>query len=203
MQIDRHVPGRGVAVVGKSGDGKSKRQSVPWLCGQDSKLSRLPPFHLENQSLPASVSIARYLNTIPELDSIQSKWYEHLRLPQAHLDNSSGHATVTLPSVPLRCSCHLLSTPTIEASIVKIAIANLSSQSGSRRRSPQPNPSGRSPQAQAQATRARPSILLHGRQVPRLLHNHHRLLARSNSRRLRRFVIPIIQLLLETMGRRY
>lgn len=33
---------------------------------------------------------------------------------------------------------------------------------------------------------SRPPILLHGRQVPRLLHHHHRLLARTNRRRLRR-----------------
>ena len=77
---------------------------------------------------------------------------------------------------------------------------------GSRSRSPQPNAAGGSPQAQAQGTsnshyitltiingvhvdsRPRPTILLHGRQVPRLLHHHHRLLARPNRRRLRRLL---------------
>ena len=34
--------------------------------------------------------------------------------------------------------------------------------------------------------RTRPALLLHGRQVPRLLHHHDRLLARANRRRLRR-----------------
>ena len=34
--------------------------------------------------------------------------------------------------------------------------------------------------------RTRPPLLLHGRQVPRLLHHHDRLLARANRRRLRR-----------------
>lgn len=78
---------------------------------------------------------------------------------------------------------------------------------GSRSRSPQPNTAGRGPQAQAEGTnhplppnaskwrcadfalsldaRSRPPILLHGRQVPRLLHHHDRLLARPNRRRLR------------------
>lgn len=32
------------------------------------------------------------------------------------------------------------------------------------------------------------ALVLHGRQVPRLLHNHHRLLARTNRRRLRRLL---------------
>jgi hypothetical protein len=75
---------------------------------------------------------------------------------------------------------------------------------GSRSRSPQPHAAGGSAQAQAQGTsnsprirpqvtnvldvdsRSRPTILLHGRQVPRLLHHHYRLLARPNRRRLRR-----------------
>lgn len=35
-------------------------------------------------------------------------------------------------------------------------------------------------------TGARPTVLLHGRQVPRLLHHHHRLLARPDRRHLRR-----------------
>ena len=34
----------------------------------------------------------------------------------------------------------------------------------------------------------RPTIVLHGRQVPRLLYNHHRLLTRTNSRRMRRML---------------
>merc|ERR1712093_950428 len=35
-----------------------------------------------------------------------------------------------------------------------------------------------------------PKILLHGCQVPRLLHHHHRLLARTNRRHLRRLLFP-------------
>ena len=34
----------------------------------------------------------------------------------------------------------------------------------------------------------RPTLILHGRQVPRLLHHHYRLLARTNRRRLRRLL---------------
>lgn len=37
-------------------------------------------------------------------------------------------------------------------------------------------------------TRARAPILLHGRQMPRLLHHHHRLLARPDRRHLRRLL---------------
>jgi len=51
---------------------------------------------------------------------------------------------------------------------------------GSRRRSPQPNARGRSAQAQAQDPRTRPPLLLHGRKVPGMLHNHDRLLARPD-----------------------
>lgn len=36
--------------------------------------------------------------------------------------------------------------------------------------------------------RARPALLLHGRQVPRLLHHHDGLLARANRRHLRRLL---------------
>ncbi len=37
-------------------------------------------------------------------------------------------------------------------------------------------------------TRARPALLLHGRQMPRLLHHHDRLLARPNRRHLWRLL---------------
>jgi hypothetical protein len=68
----------------------------------------------------------------------------------------------------------------------KISKANNRHFSGSRSRSSQPNASGGSAQAQAQDPRPRPSLLLHGRQVPRLLHNHNCLLARSDCRPMRR-----------------
>ncbi|KAE9961062.1 hypothetical protein BLS_005980, partial [Venturia inaequalis] len=58
----------------------------------------------------------------------------------------------------------------------------------SRSRPPQPNPSGRSSQVQAQAARTRPPILLYRCQVPRLLHNHHGFLVRTNCCRLRRLL---------------
>ena len=54
-----------------------------------------------------------------------------------------------------------------------------------RRRSPQPEPCGRSESAQAQATRAVAQLVLHGRQVPRLLQHHRRLLTRPDRRPLR------------------
>jgi hypothetical protein len=78
---------------------------------------------------------------------------------------------------------------------------------GSRSRSPQPHPSGRGPQAQAEGVFymaqlmlpttpltlasdacTRPSFLLHGRQVPWMLHHHHRLLARPDGCCLRRLL---------------
>ena len=37
-------------------------------------------------------------------------------------------------------------------------------------------------------SRTRPTIIFHGRQVSRLLHNHHRLLARTDSRCMRRLL---------------
>ncbi len=39
-----------------------------------------------------------------------------------------------------------------------------------------------------QDPRARPALLFHGRQVPRLLHHHHRLLARTDRRGVRRLL---------------
>jgi hypothetical protein len=55
----------------------------------------------------------------------------------------------------------------------------------SRRRSPQPLRRAPSSPAQAQAAGTEPQLVLHGRQVPRLLRHHHCLLARSNCRAMR------------------
>ena len=55
-----------------------------------------------------------------------------------------------------------------------------------RKRPTAPAPRGREAQAQAEAPRAAPEQLLHGRQVPRLLQDHHRLQSRADGRALRR-----------------
>jgi len=61
-------------------------------------------------------------------------------------------------------------------------------QDGSRSRSSQPCSSGWGTKAQAEDSRPSSTILLHGRQVPRLLHNHYCFLARTDCRHLRRLL---------------
>merc|ERR1711939_158106 len=61
-------------------------------------------------------------------------------------------------------------------------------QYGSRCRPLEPIASGWGPQAQVEDPCARPALLLHGRQVPWLLHHHHRLLPRPDRRRVRRLL---------------
>lgn len=126
----------------------------------------------ERRCLSANVTVGHWKNSITTTTSLQNR--------------SPTHA------------------PSLKRTIAKIETNTVIT--GSRSRSPQPHPPGRAQEAQAEGTidllpqspglsltstsdpRPCSSLILHGRQVPRLLHHHHRLLTRPDRRRLRRLL---------------
>merc|ERR1712038_406032 len=61
-------------------------------------------------------------------------------------------------------------------------------QNASRERSSAPTPRGGTAQVQAKAACTAPQLVLHGRQVPRLLQDHHRFQSRPDRRLVRRML---------------